>query len=198
VTRSRPRRLSRTVVFAGRIIRVERDIVRLPHGGRASMEVVRHRGSVVLVPQPAPDRVVLIRQYRYAIGRWIWELPAGSLDAGEAPRAAAARECAEEIGLTPRRLTRLGEFYPTPGFCDERMIVYRCEDLVAPARPPARDPDEQIEPRTLSLAAAWRLVSRGGIIDMKTVLGLVLIERHRRSARERVRRAGKREPRRRA
>ena len=159
----RPRRLSRQVVYDGRIIRVERDVITLAHGRTVTMEIVRHRGSVVLVPQPAPDRVVLIRQYRHVIGRWIWELPAGSLEPGEAPARAARRECAEEIGLTPGRLARLGAFYPTPGFCDERMIFYRCDRLTAPRRPPARDEDEQIEPRTLTLTQAWRLVARGEI-----------------------------------
>ena len=67
-------------------------------------------------------------------------------------------------------------FYPTPGFCDERMIFFRCTDLRRPARPAAGDADEQIEPRAMSIAHAWRLVARGEIIDMKTVLGLVLME----------------------
>jgi ADP-ribose pyrophosphatase len=176
------RRLSRTVPYDGRIFRVERDVVTLPHGRRATMEVVRHRGSVVLVPQPALDRVVLIRQYRYVINRWIWELPAGSLEPGEAPARAARRECEEEIGLTPTRLRRLGTFYPTPGFCDEKMIFYRCDGLRTPRVTPARDEDEQIEPRTFTLRAAWRLVERGRIIDMKTILGLVLIEKAARIA----------------
>jgi len=188
-----PRRLARRVIYDGRIIRVEQDRVRLAHGGTATMEIVRHRGSVVLVPQPAPDRLVLIRQYRYVIRRWIWELPAGSLEPGEAPARAARRECEEEIGLTPGRLARLGVFYPTPGFCDERMIFYHCARLRAPRRPPARDADEQIEPRTVTLAEAWHLVDRGEIIDMKTLLGLVLLERVTRAARTRgFRAAGKR------
>ncbi|HUL71997.1 MAG TPA: NUDIX hydrolase [Vicinamibacterales bacterium] len=171
-----PRLVRRKIVFNGRIFRIERDRVTLPDGRPATMDVVRHRGSVVLVPQPRPGHVILIRQYRYAISRWIWELPAGSLEPGEAPARAARRECAEEIGLVPRRLRRLGVFYPTPGFCDERMIFFRCSDLARPARPVAGDEDEQIEPRTMSIASAWRLVARGKIIDMKTVLGLVLIE----------------------
>jgi len=181
------RRLSRSVVYDGRIFRVERDRVRLPHGRTATMEVVRHRGSVVLVPQPSDDRIVLIRQYRYVIGCAIWELPAGSLEPGEAPAHAAKRECEEEIGLRPGRLTRLGVFYPTPGFCDERMIFFRCERLVRPRRAPARDPDEQIEPRTVTLATAWEYVARGEIVDMKTILGLVLLERTASPARTRGR-----------
>jgi ADP-ribose diphosphatase len=173
------RRLGHEVVFEGRVFRVEHDTVRLPNGRTAVQDVVRHRGSVVLVPQPSAGRVILIRQFRYAIGRWIWELPAGSLEPGEAPARGARRECAEEIGLTPRRLRRLGAFYPTPGFCDERMVVYWCGDLVVPARPAARDPDEQIVPRTFSLDEAWRTVVGGGSIDMKTVLGLILLEQAR-------------------
>jgi ADP-ribose pyrophosphatase len=175
--RTAPRRLQRTIEFDGRIIRVERDQVALPNGRTVAMEIVRHRGSVVLIPQPAPDRVILIRQFRYAIGRWIWELPAGSLEPGERPARAARRECAEEIGLTPGRLRRLGSFYPTPGFCDERMVFYHCDRLTRPARPAARDEDEQIEPRTMTIAHAWRLQARGDIVDMKTILGLVLVGR---------------------
>jgi len=176
VRRRIPRLKHRTVVFKGRILRIERDLVTLPHGGTAAMEVVRHRGSVVLIPQPSRDRVILIRQYRYAISRWMWELPAGSLDPGESPSHAARRECAEEIGLVPRTIRRLGVWFPTPGFCDERMIFYQCTDLATPARPVAADEDEQIEPCAMTIAEAGRLVARGEIIDMKTVLGLLLIE----------------------
>jgi ADP-ribose pyrophosphatase len=167
--------LRRRSVLKGRIFNVDQEDVRLPNGRVVEMEVVRHRGSVVLVPQPSPSSVILIRQYRHVIGRWIWELPAGSLEKGEAPRRAARRECAEEIGLTPRRLERLGAFYPTPGFCDERMVFYRCLDLVTPTGPVAQDEDEQIRPRTFSLEEAWRMVARGGVVDMKTILGLDLI-----------------------
>ena len=147
----------------------------MPNGREVTLDLVRHRGSVVMIPQPSRRQVILIRQYRYAIRQWIWELPAGSLEPGEAPRAAARRECREEIGLSPRRLTRLTALYPTPGFCDELMIFYRCEDLVRPGRAVAVDPDEQIEPRVFSLTEARRLVTNGEILDMKTVLGLRLV-----------------------
>jgi ADP-ribose pyrophosphatase len=171
--------LRRRTVLKGRIFNIDREDVRLPNGRVVCMEVVRHRGSVVLVPQPSATSVILIRQYRHVIGRWIWELPAGSLEKGEAPRRAARRECEEEIGLTPRRIERLGMFYPTPGFCDERMVFYRCSDLVPPSGPVEQDEDEQIRPRTFTLAEAWRLVDRGGVIDMKTILGLDLISSFR-------------------
>jgi ADP-ribose pyrophosphatase len=170
-----PRRLSGRRVFRGLVFHVDRDRVRLPHGRTVVQDVVRHRRSVVLVPQPSPRHVILIRQYRYAIDRWIWELPAGSLDPDEPVRQAARRECEEEVGLTPRRLTRLASCYPTPGFCDEVMIFYRCTDLVRPKGPVSRDPDELIEPRMLTLAEARRLVARSPVLDMKTVVGLRLV-----------------------
>lgn len=170
-----PRRLSRSVAFSGRVFRVERDRVRLSNGRTTTLDIVRHRGSVVLIPQPSPDEVILIRQYRYAIGRWIWELPAGTLDPGEAPRAAAKRECEEEIGLTPGRVRRVGTLYPTPGFCDEVMLFYVCTDLTPPVRAVTQDPDEQIEPRSFSLRRVRSLIARADIVDMKTVVGLHLL-----------------------
>ena len=98
-----PKRLSRTIPFTGRVFRIESDRVGLSNGRTVTLDIVRHRGSVVLIPQPSRGEVILVRQYRYAIGKWIWELPAGTLDPGESARAAARRECAEEIGLSPRR-----------------------------------------------------------------------------------------------
>ena len=171
-----PKLLSRKPVFHGRVFRVEQDRVRMPNGRVVLLDIVRHRGSVVLIPQPSPEQVILIRQYRHAIGRWIWELPAGSLDPGEAPLRAARRECQEEIGLVPRRVTKLASYYPTPGFCDEIMVFYRCEQLELPSKAAAHDPDEQIEPRVFTLAGARALVARGEIVDMKTISGLRLID----------------------
>jgi len=175
--RVRARRLTHARVYDGRVFRIERDRVRLSNGRVAELEIVRHRGSVVLVPQPSAREVILIRQYRYAIDRWIWELPAGSIDAGEAPLAAARRECEEEIGLSAGRVTRLGAWFPSPGFCDERMIFYRCADLKPPRRAPALDLDEQIEPRVFPLHEVMSMIARGTIIDMKTVVGVNLISR---------------------
>lgn len=169
--------LARTTIHQGRIFQIEIDVVKLPTGHTVDMEIVRHPGSVVLLPIPEPGSIILIRQYRYTIDRWIWELPAGSLKPNEDPDTAAARECEEEIGLAPGKLTRLRGYYPTPGFCDEEMIYYRCEDL----RPPApdstarKDEDEEIEPRTFTLAEARALVASGEIVDLKTLAGLTLV-----------------------
>lgn len=165
---------SRTV-FDGRIFRVQVDQVRFPNGNTVNVEIVRHPRSVVLVPMPDAHHVILVRQYRYPVDRWLWELPAGTLDPGEEPEAAAWRECHEEIGLVPRRLERLGAFLPTPGYCDEEMIVFRIDGLEEPTTAAALDEDEIIEPRTFTLAEARAMVERGEIADMKTVIGLALV-----------------------
>ncbi len=170
-------RLSRSVRFRGLIFDVTRESVRLSNGRRVVYDVVRHPGSVVLIPQPTPDTVILIRQFRWAVGRWIWELPAGSIDPGERPSRAAARECAEETGWVPAHVERLGVLYPTPGFCDERLTFYRCTGLRRPSRPVEGDEDEQIEPRVFRVKDVARLVARGRIDDMKTVAGLHMVRR---------------------
>ena len=172
---SQPTRLiERREVYRGRIFRLEVDRVTLPTGHTVTLEVVRHPGSVVLLPIPEPDTVILIRQYRYTLDRWIWELPAGSLKPGEDPALAAARECEEEIGLVPKRVERMRAFYPTPGFCDEEMIYFRCAELGPPAPDSTvrKDEDEEIEPRTFTVAEARALVAGGEIVDLKTVAGL--------------------------
>lgn len=164
-------------VYRGRIFSLAVDRVTLPSGHTTTMEVVRHPGSVVLLPMPQPGRLILIRQYRYAIDRFIWELPAGSLEPGEDPRVGAARECEEEVGLVPGTLDELGELFPTPGFCDEWMKFYRCTDLREPAPDSTahQDADEVIEPATFDVDDVRRMIRDGAIVDMKTVAGLALL-----------------------
>jgi 8-oxo-dGTP pyrophosphatase MutT (NUDIX family) len=167
----------RREVYRGRIFTLSVDQVTLPSGHPATMEVVRHPGSVVLLPMPSPGRLILIKQYRYALDRFIWELPAGSLKAGEDPRLGAVRECEEEVGLVPGTLDELGELFPTPGFCDEWMKFYRCTDLAPPAPDSTarQDDDEVIEPATFDVDDVRRMIRAGDIVDMKTVAGLALL-----------------------
>lgn len=175
MTDIKPAVLKKETIYAGRVLKLEREEIQLPGKPVTSMEIIRHRGSVVLIPQPSPNEVVLIRQYRHVIGAWIWELPAGTLDAGESPEAGAKRECEEEIGMSTGRVTRLGAWYPTPGFCDELMAFYRCEELGAPSGLAHADEDEQIEPRTFTLDEARALLDSGQVRDMKTAFGLAFI-----------------------
>ncbi|MGQ0735122.1 MAG: NUDIX hydrolase [Acidobacteriota bacterium] len=178
MTKTPARCEERRLVYSGRIFTVEVDRVRLPSGHLVQMDIVRHPGSVVLLPQPSPGSIILIRQYRYSIDRWIWELPAGSLNRGEDPETAARRECEEEIGLVPDRVEQIRAFYPTPGFCDEEMFFYRCLALRTPS-PESRaekDEDEDLEPRSFTLDEAKRMLRTGEIVDLKTAVGLTLID----------------------
>jgi ADP-ribose pyrophosphatase len=169
-------RLDTRVAFDGRIFQVHVDRVKFPNGNTVNVEVVRHPRSVVLIPMPDPGHVILVRQYRYPVDQWLWELPAGSLDPGEEPEAAAARECHEEIGKVPRQSVLVGRFLPTPGYCDEEMLVFRLDGLDEPPGEAAMDEDEIIEPRTFPVDEARAMVERGEIRDMKTVVGLALIQ----------------------
>jgi ADP-ribose pyrophosphatase len=162
-------------VFDGKVFDVDRDRVRMPNGREVTVDVVRHVRSVVLLPVPEPGQIILVRQYRYAVNRWLWELPAGSIDEGEEPATAARRECHEEIGQVPDTIVRLGSLLPTPGYCNEEMIFFRLSSLSVPAEAAALDEDEDIEPRTLALAEAREMVRRGEITDMKTVVGLAML-----------------------
>ena len=123
------RTLSSETVFTGKVFSVQADRVRLPHGPEVLMHVVRHSASVILLPMPDPDHVVLAHQYRYAIDQWIWELPAGSVDPSETAKQAAVRECHEEIGQIPTQVERIGAFYPHP------RLLRRADDLLQANRP---------------------------------------------------------------
>jgi ADP-ribose pyrophosphatase len=172
---SEPERLSTERLLDGRVFDVDRDRVRMPNGREVTVDIVRHTKSVVLVPVPEPQHVILIRQYRYAINKFLWELPAGSVDSGETPEQAARRECHEEIGQVPDTIVRLAALVPTPGYCDEEMLFFRLSGLSVPDEAAAVDEDEDIEPRTFTLADAREMIRRGEIVDMKTVVGLGLI-----------------------
>jgi ADP-ribose pyrophosphatase len=172
---SDPERLSHERVYHGTVFDVDRDRVRMPNGREVTVDVVRHPKSVVLVPVPEPGHVILIKQYRYPVNRWLWELPAGSVDEGEQPEAAARRECHEEIGQVPDTIVRLAVLHPTPGYCDEEMIFFRLSGLSTPDEAAVPDEDEDIEPKVFSIADARDMVDRGEITDMKTVVGLRMI-----------------------
>src|SRR3954465_12133693 len=148
-------------VFKGRVFSVEASDVTLPNGRQTKVEVVRHPRSVVLIPMPTSASVILVRQYRFPVNRWLWELPAGSVDEGEQPEAAARRECHEEIGQVPDTVVRLAALHPTPGYCDEEMLFFRVSGLSQATEAAAQDEDEDIEPRVFKVADAREMVRRG-------------------------------------
>jgi len=165
------------IVYKGRVFSVEVGPKHFPDGTEHVAEIVRHRPAVVVIPIDRDGRVILIRQFRPALDRELWEVPAGSVDAGEPADAAARRECEEETGLAPRTVRRVGSFYPTPGYCDEEMIFFVASDLGKPApdSPHRPDEDENIEPRAFTLEQARAMVARGEIVDLKTAYALTLV-----------------------
>ena len=166
-----------SIVYQGRVFSVEVDRVRLPDGREHEVATVRHAPSVVLIPVQDTGHVILIRQYRHSVARELWELPAGSVDPGESPEAAAARECEEEIAQRPARIERIAALYPAPGFCDEELIFFRVSDLRPPpaGSPHTPDEDEDIHAQAFTIADAKAMVARGDIMDLKTAYGLTLV-----------------------
>jgi ADP-ribose diphosphatase len=163
-------------IYKGRVFSVEVDTIKLPNGRDVQLAVIRHPPSVVLLPVTDDGCVILIRQHRHAVGRDLWEFPAGSLNDGESAEAAAARECEEEIALVPSKIEKLGALYPTPGYCDELMILFRVSGLKPPPpdSPHKPDEDEDIHAQPFTIADAKAMVARGDIVDMKTAYALTL------------------------
>lgn len=164
--------LARRRVYEGRVLALDVDEVEEPEGVRAKREVVRHRGSVAALPVLDDGRVLLVRQYRYAVDERVWELPAGRLDPGETPETGVLRELEEEVGLRAATLESICTFYTTPGFCDERMFLFRASSLSAV--PPRPEEDERIETGTFTLEEARAMIARGEVREGKTLVALLL------------------------
>jgi ADP-ribose pyrophosphatase len=145
--------------------------VRFPGGYVATLDLLEHPGAAAVVPLLAGGDIVLLRQYRFAAHGYIWEIPAGKLDPGEAPEACAARELSEETGYVAGRLTRVGAVLTAPGFTDELIHLF-CAEALSPGAH-ARERDELIEVHRMPLARAWDMVQSGEIVDAKTIAGLV-------------------------
>jgi ADP-ribose pyrophosphatase len=165
--------LSGESVFSGKLIHVERWQVSLPNGKTALREVVKHPGAAAVVPVDDRGNITLVRQYRVAIGRFTWEIPAGKLDhAGEDPFECARRELEEETGLRAEHWRLLTRVDTTPGFCTERIALYLATGLSQHA--PHTDPDEFLRITCIPLHEAAELVMNGDIRDAKTALGILM------------------------
>jgi ADP-ribose pyrophosphatase len=158
-------------LYAGKVLDLDVDDVEEPGEVRGRREVVRQRGSVAALPVHDDGRVTLVRQYRYAVDAFVWELPAGRRDADETPAEGARRELEEEAGLRARSLEPLSVFWTTPGFSDEVMHLFRATGLEAV--PPRPEADERIETSVFTLAEAAALIERGEIREGKTLVALL-------------------------
>jgi ADP-ribose pyrophosphatase len=163
--------VSSKTVYRGKLLHVLEDEVRLPNGRSARREYIRHPGAAVMVPMPDPETVVLVRQFRYPLGRHFYEMPAGKIDPGEETLATAKRELLEECGYEAAEWRHMATIHPCIGYADERMELYLARQLRDVGRTP--DEDEFLERVTLSFAEALRWVKEGKITDQKTVIGLL-------------------------
>jgi ADP-ribose pyrophosphatase len=164
-------------LYEGKILHLDVDDVVEPGDVHGTREVVRQRGSVAALPVHEDGRVTLVRQYRYAVDSFVWELPAGRRDAGETPEEGARRELEEEVGLRTRTLEPICTFWTTPGFSDEVMFLFRASGLESV--PPRPEVDERIEARAFTLDEVEGMIARGEIREGKTLVALLLELRRR-------------------
>ncbi|HEX9283681.1 MAG TPA: NUDIX hydrolase [Gemmatimonadales bacterium] len=163
-------------IYTGRVVRLDVDTVRFPDGSTGELELIRHPGAAAVVPcasdpQRGDPTILLIKQYRYAAGGTLWEVPAGTLAPGEDPEACARRELVEEAGVTATALRRLTSVWTTPGFTDEVIHLYLATGLTAGT--PARERDEFIEVVPQPLSQVLARIRDGEIRDAKTIVAIL-------------------------
>jgi len=168
--------VARRELYKGKIFRLDKDTVRFPDGSESEFDIVRHPGAAAIVPflsdpEGEEPQVLLLRQFRYAADGYIYEIPAGRLDAGETPIDCAARELKEETGCTADRLEPLFTMFTTPGFTDETIHIFMATGLTHGQS--AREPDEFAEVVIVRLAEALELIQQGAVPDGKTALALL-------------------------
>jgi ADP-ribose pyrophosphatase len=162
-------------VYEGRAVKLRVDTVRKPNGKVTTREIVEHADAVAVVVLDSKDRVILVRQYRKAVGKTLLEIPAGGVDPGEQPINTVRRELQEEIGYLPNKIDKLGGFYSAPGYCTEFLHLYVATYLI-PSQLKADD-TEEIEVVRVPLAKVPELIASGEIADAKSVAGLLRVMR---------------------
>lgn len=168
---SKPKIISSVKIYDGKIFDVSLDRIREGEI-EYEREIVSHDGSAVIVPVFADKTVALVKQYRHAAGKYLWEIPAGSLEKDENPEEGARRELEEEVGATAGKLELLSEFYVSPGFLSEKMFVFLATDLTETVQ--NLEADELIEIEKFTFDQAFEMIRKHEIEDAKTIIGLIL------------------------
>ena len=174
MTESLPRLISSEPIFESRVFKVRTDVV-AENGKTVRFDIVEHPVSYTIVARPRADAVLLVRQYRHAAGAYLWELPAGSSEAGEDALDGVRRELREETGYSAETVREFLSSYMTPGFCTELMRYYVADGLTSGAT--EFDEDEDIETQTFGIDRTVEMIERGEIIDAKTIVGLLYFVR---------------------
>ncbi len=167
--------LSTEKIYKGILLDVRRDKVSLPNGKTSTREWIKHPGAACMIPVLPDGKIALIKQYRYPVQAEMIELPAGKLDAGETPEVCARRELEEEIGYSAGKLTFVCNIHPAVGFASEKMWIYLAEDLTKTIE--NTDHDEFVELMPTFLEDALKMVWKGIITDVKTIIGILWAER---------------------
>lgn len=162
--------ISSQQIFAGRIINVKVDTVRLPDGSTSTREIVGHAGAVAILPIDKEGSVWMVQQYRKPLEKVLLEIPAGTLEPGEKPQDCAVRELEEETGLSADSWESILSYYSAPGFCDEQLHLYLARDLKAGES--HTDRDEFVEVVKISLEDAYKAIFTGEIIDGKSIIAI--------------------------
>ncbi len=160
--------------FTGEVFSVDLDMLRLPDGQTREREVVHHPGAVGIVALTEEEEVLLVSQYRHPAHRFLVEIPAGKLDKGEGPASCAARELKEETGAVPKMWTKIGEFYTTPGYSDERFHLYLATDCEVGASSLDDDEEQGLRVVRMALSEAIQSAREGRFEDGKTIVGILL------------------------
>jgi len=172
----KPTTIASSHIHRGRVIDVSSEQLRFANGRVHDLDLVRHPVAAAVVAVDEAGRVCVVRQYRHGIGDFLWEIPAGKLDPGEAPEAGAVRELSEESGVTAQRWTALGLYIPAPGIFTEVIHLYLARELAMGA--PTPDVDEELELAWLPIGEAIGRVLRGEWNDGKTALALLRAQYH--------------------
>jgi 8-oxo-dGTP pyrophosphatase MutT (NUDIX family) len=163
---------AKTTLHQGRVFRLVRENVTLGNNVVTELDVIRHPGAAAIVPFLDPKTLLLIKQYRHAVGGFIWEIPAGTIDSGESPLACAKRELVEETGFSAENWQEIGEITPLPAYSDERIQIFSAANLT-PARQHL-DQDEILDVHEVSFDEALLMVRNNQIQDAKTISGLFM------------------------
>ncbi len=159
-------------VYSGRVVKLRVDTIKLPSGRETKREIVEHSDCVAIVAIDSDDNVLLVKQFRKPAEKELLEIPAGGIEADEDPLATVQRELREETGYLPKKVSRLGGFYSTPGYCTEYLHLFLATDLV-PDQLIAED-TEEIELVRIPLSQIPELIASGAICDAKSIAGLLI------------------------
>lgn len=173
----KPKVLQQQTVFAGRVFEISVNEALSAAGNPMKVEIVHHPGGAGAIPINSEGKIALVRQFRFPLRKFSLEIPAGRIDPGDTPLEAARRELEEEVGVRAHKMELLSEFYPTPGYCEEKLSVYVATELEQTQQ--SLDTNEELEVYWLAIDEALEMVQTGDIDDAKTIIALLMLERDR-------------------